>query len=384
VRGCEGVVLGAVLVLRHRNPKNQEKLMKVVPLVALAVCLLLPRISHAQSYDDTRIGGQWFLNFRVGKEGDETVSRFGVDRAYINIRHRLSERWSGRITPDASLDREGDGEGDLKVRLKYAYIDFAFDDLGIFTAPHVEFGLAHRPWLDFEEHLNYYRYQGTMFTERNGLFNSADYGITLFSLIGGTMAEDYREKVNSAYPGRYGSLAVGVYNGGGYHGIERNTNKSLEGRLTLRPLPDVLPGLQFTYHGIYGTGNQVDDTDWTVNLLFVSWESQHLVVTAQQYWGRGDFKGNALDDLGDALRQDGFSLFGEYRFTNPHVSVLARYDRFDDTPDVDGGESDRIIGGVAYHLEGHSKIVVDYDVESRDGFDTAAERYLKVGVEFSF
>ncbi len=358
--------------------------MKAVSLVALVSVALLPRVLGAQATSPTTIGGQWYLNFRVGKEGGETVSRFGVDRAYINIRHRLSERWSGRITPDVSVDREGDGEGDLKVRLKYAYADFAWDDVAIFTAPHVEFGLVHRPWLDFEEHVNYYRYQGTMFTERNGLFNSADYGITLFSLLGGTMDADYRGKVNSAYPGRYGSFAVGVYNGGGYHGIERNTNKSLEGRLTVRPLPDVIPGLQFSYHGVYGTGNQEDDTDWTVNQLFVSWESEHLVLTGQQYWGRGNYRGTAVDAGGDALEQDGYSLFAEYRFIKPHVSVLGRYDRFDDTPGVDGGEGGRIVAGLAYHLRGHSKLVVDYDVESRDGFDTAEERYLKLGVEFSF
>jgi hypothetical protein len=358
--------------------------MKAAPLLALVACVLAPRVSNAQSSSPTTIGGQWYLNYRIGKDGGETVSRFSVDRAYINIRHRLSERWSGRITPDASVDRGGDGEGDLKVRLKYAYADFAFGDFAIFTAPHLEFGLAHRPWLDFEEHLNYYRNQGTMFVERNGLFNSADYGITLFSLLGGTMDDEYRGKVNSAYPGRYGSIAIGIYNGGGYHGIERNTNKSLEARLTLRPMPDVIPGLQFTYHGIYGKGNQVDDTDWTVNLLFVSWESEHLVLTGQQYWGRGDFKGSAVDAADNALEQDGFSLFGEWRLAKPHVSVLGRYDFFDDTPGVDGGENGRIIAGVAYHLKGHSKILLDYDVESRDGFDTAETRYFRLGIEFSF
>ncbi len=362
--------------------------MRAVWLPVILVLMLGPQLSRAQSAISeaarSTIGAQWFLSFRAGETDGETVSRFTVDRGYIVIRHRLTERLSGRITPDVSVDREGDGEGDLKVRLKYAYVDYAFGDLGIFTDPHIEFGLVHRPWLDYEEHLNYYRGQGTMFLERNDIFNSADYGVTLFSLLGGEMDEGYRERVNSRYPGRYGSLAVGLYNGGGYHGIERNTNKTLEGRLTLRPLPDVIPGLQLSYQGVYGRGNQDDTPDWTVNLLFVSWESEHLVLTAQRYWGKGDFKGTAVDSDGVALPQDGFSWFGEVRLSQPHVSLLTRYDSFDEDSDNAGGNIKRIIAGVAYHIEGHSKLLLDYDVDSRDGFETAESRLLKFSVEFNF
>lgn len=358
--------------------------MKVVRPLVIALHALALLSSHARAQTATTIGGQWFLSYRTGQGAGEEVNRFSVDRGYIVIRHRLTERWSGRITPDVSVDREGDGEGDLEVRLKYAYVDFRLDDAWIFTDPHVEFGLVHRPWLDYEEHTAYYRSQGTMFLERNGIFNSADYGVTAFSLFGGRMNDEYRSRVNSRYPGRYGSIAVGVYNGGGYHAIERNTNKSVEGRLTLRPLPDVVPGLQFSYQGVYGHGNQASDTDWTVNLLFASWETHHLVLTGQHYWGIGNFKGTAVDDEGRAVPQDGFSLFGEVRLDQPHISLLARYDVFDDTPNLAGGESARIIAGIAYHIKGHSKLLLDYDVESRDDFASAESRLLHFGVEFNF
>ncbi|KPJ95438.1 MAG: hypothetical protein AMS18_02905 [Gemmatimonas sp. SG8_17] len=362
--------------------------MRALWLPLLVALMFDPQLCRAQSTSSeaarTTIGGQWFLSYRVGETGGEGLSGFTVDRGYIVIRHRLTEHLSGRITPDVSVDREGDGEGDLEMRLKYAYVDYAFADLGFFTDPHVEFGLVHRPWLDYEEHLAYYRVQGTMFLERNDIFNSGDYGATLFALLGGEMDDEYRERVNPQYPGRYGSFAVGLYNGGGYHGIERNKNKTLEGRLTLRPLPDVMPGLQFSYQGVYGRGNQVDTPDWTVSLLFASWESEHLVLTGQRYWGNGNFKGTAVDSAGKALPQDGFSLFTELRLGYPHLSLIARYDFFDEYPDGDGGGSKRLIVGVAYHIEGHSKLLLDYDVESRDGFETAESRLLKFGVEFNF
>jgi hypothetical protein len=365
--------------------------MKAAPLLAVAVCLLVPRMVQSQetpprpeSEPRTTIGGKWYLNDRIGKIGDTDVHRFGVDRGYIIIRHRLTDRLSGRITPDVSVDREGDGEGDLEVRLKYAFVDYLLPEFAFFTEPHVEFGLVHRPWLDFEEHVNYYRVQGTMFIERNHIINSGDYGVTLFSLLGGQMGEEYRARVSSRYPGRYGSLAVGLYNGGGYHAIEKNADKSLEGRLTLRPLPDYLPGLQFSYQGVYGKGNTEGKPDWTANLVFVSWESPYIVVTGQYFWGKGNQRGTALQPNEEALPQNGYSVFGEGHIWKDVLSLTARYDYFDDTHEVDGGESQRVIAGVAYHVEGHSKLLLDFDAESRDGFDTWDSKLWKFSVEFSF
>ncbi|MBD3386725.1 hypothetical protein GF407_17615 [candidate division KSB1 bacterium] len=91
---------------------------------------------------------------------------------------------SGRITPDISVDREGDGEGDLEMRLKYCYIDFKLPDFYLFTIPAIEFGLVHRPWLHYEDKINGYRAQGTMFLERNNIINSGDYGVTFTALLG--------------------------------------------------------------------------------------------------------------------------------------------------------------------------------------------------------
>lgn len=54
---------------------------------------------------------------------------------------------------------------------------------------------------------------------------------------------------------KYGTFSIGIYNGGGYHAMEENTNKTVESRLTFRPFPQTIPGLQFSYNMIYGKGN---------------------------------------------------------------------------------------------------------------------------------
>lgn len=357
----------------ERSPFLSRSLLCVVLL-----SLGYPAVGSAQTGNPTTIGGTWYLNYRTGKDGDDTFNRFGIDRGYINIRHRLTDRWSGRITPDVTVD----ALGDAKVRLKYAYGDVRLDDLGFLTSPHVEFGLAHRPWLDYEEHVDLYRYQGTMFLERNHLFNSADFGATFFALLGGEVDQSFQENVTSAYPGRWGSVAFGVYNGGGYHAPERNENKSLETRISLRPFPDGAPGLQVSYTGVVGKGNTEEAPDWRINDLMVSWETPDVALTAQRYWGVGDFKGEMVAEDGEAFDQDGFSLFGEWKLHGPSVSLVARYDSFNS--DAVDGDSDRFIAGVAYHIQGHSMLMADLDIESPDGFDTIRTRVLKLGLEFNF
>jgi hypothetical protein len=195
-----------------------------------------------------------------------------------------------------------------------------------------------------------------MFIERNDTFNSADIGVTFVSLLGGTMPEDYQKKVNKYYPGRYGSMSLGVYNGSGYHASEKNENKVLEGRLTIRPLPDIIPGLQFSYFGTTGNGNKDTEPDWRTNLGFVSFEHEYVVLTGQYYWGKGNQKGADEND------KDGYSFFAEVK---PHkkFSIIGRYDRFDPNKDAKDDENNRYIVGAAYHLAKPHKnmIVLDYD-----------------------
>jgi len=103
------------------------------------------------------ISGQWFMGYQYGDKGGNSVNVFNVKRGYIIIKKQITETISGRITPDISLDQEGDGRGDIELRLKYLYVKLKLPSVKIFTKPYIEFGLAHRPWLDFEEHMYRYR-----------------------------------------------------------------------------------------------------------------------------------------------------------------------------------------------------------------------------------
>jgi len=331
----------------------------------------------------TKITYQWFLSHTYGDVGDDTMNAFSVNRGYINIETKYDSWVSSRITPDVTVDKEGDGAGDLKLRLKYAYMKLHFPATSVFSKPELEFGLVHRPWLDFEEHVNHFRAQGTMFMERNHLFNSADYGVTVMSLLGGEMDDNYKKSVNSKYAGRYGSAALGLYNGGGYHALENNQNKVVEGRLTVRPLPDIVPGLQLSYFGAFGKGNQPDAPDWNLSAGFVSMESARYVLTGTYYLGSGNAGGSALDVAGEAAPQTGYSAFGELKIPEAKASVFGRYDYFDENTDVDDDETWRVIGGIAYHFHGKHQAILDYDrAEAADG--SLVQSLVKFTVEVHY
>ena len=124
-----------------------------------------------------------------------------------------------------------------------------------------------------------------------------DFGISFFTLLGGEIDDAYQKAVNKENPGLYGSLAVGILNGGGYHSPEFNQNKSIEYRLTIRPLPGLMPGLQFSYQGVRGKGNRGSEPEWTLDALFVSFESRYLRLSGQQVKGVGNSSGSMIGDM---------------------------------------------------------------------------------------
>jgi len=326
------------------------------------------------------IGGQWFFAYL----DNEKENLFTVTRGYINVNVRLNETFSGRITPDMSLDQEGDGIGSLELRLKYVYLKWKMPDILFLSKSYLEMGLVHRPWLDFEEHINNYRVQGTMFVERNNLINSADFGVTFLTLFGGEINENFQKNVNETYPGLYGSMAIGIYNGGGYHALEENKNKSIETRISIRPFPQIIPGLQLSYHGVYGKGNVRNEPDWTVNMGFFSWDHENVVITGTYYSGLGNFAGSAIDTLGNPYSQDGYSVFGEYTIQKLNIGVMSRYDFFRQTRYGMIGKSKRYIFGIAYYFYKQSKFLLDYDVYEEDSFLKEKLSQFQASIEVRF
>jgi len=363
---------------------------QVALVAAMGICIFITfstlyaddNLDAYEGVKDIKIGGHWFLTYLTGKVNTESrVNEFVINRGYINVYKKLSENLVGRITPDVSVDHEGDGLGDVELRLKYAYLITKLKDLGFLKKPYFEFGLVHRPWIDYEQHINQYRVQGTMFLERVKLFNSADFGVTFTSFLGGELEEEYQQ-VSKAYPGKFGSFSIGIYNGGGYHAIEVNENKPVETRLSLRPLNKKLPGLQFHYTGAYGKGNSDISPDWYLNAGMVSFESPRFTFTGQYFFARGNSYGSYVDDDGVAKPSQGYSVFGDFKIPTKNLTLFARYDYWNGNE----GESvtHRTIAGAAYHFVDKSKVLIDYDLYRESSSGDAKSGFFELAIEIKF
>jgi hypothetical protein len=332
-------------------------------------------------FNGITFSGQWFLSYQNEKINNVTSNEFLLKRGYITFQKKFSDNFSARITQDVVVDREGDGEGDVEIRLKYGFLRWQFDGGTFFYKPSIDFGMVSRPWIDFEQSINKYRVQGTMFLERSGILSSADYGITFTSLLGGEVSEEYQKEVNKTFPGKYGSLAIGVYNGGGYHAIEKNENKMIDGRISIRPFPESITGLQFNLAGAIGKGNVESSPDFNSVAGTISYESKLISTSATFYRGTGFENGGKLDSFGKPLKNCGYSFFADLNVPNSSFSIIGRYDYFNSQSKPTVSISKRFIAGIAYYFFGESKILLDYDHISRT---TGDDFIFELAVEFRY
>jgi hypothetical protein len=316
-----------------------------------------PAEATPTAFPRVRVGSTGFISYQDGQTAGADYSKFVIKRAYVNVNTVVNSYFSARVTPDVTQDAT---TGEMKCRLKYAFGTFSTATLGFLTKPYVSFGMVQTPWLEFEEKIDLYRMQDALPMDRAGLISSADTGVVVGALFGGEMSDEYEKTISSAFPGRYGSFAIGVYNGGGYTASEQNTNKPVEGRLSIRPLPDVLPGFQLSYFGVSGRGNTAAEPKWTLSAGALTFESRQLNLVGMYFTGKGDLAGKAVDQNGAALDRNGWSGFAEVKPT-ADWSVIGRYDYV--RPDTTTPLKDftHTIAGVAYHLGNRNDLLLDYE-----------------------
>jgi predicted porin len=244
-------------------------------------------------------------------------------------------------------------------------------------------------WLDFEEHVDLYRMRDKMFMERSGMFNSADFGLTLTGGFGEDLPDEYKEEVNDHYTARNGSFAVGVYNGTGYHGNEQNEDKTVQGRITVRPLPEVIPGFQLSGLAIIGEGNQEGEPDeipnWKAYNAMASYQFPRGTLTAQYSWGEGNQKGSWTEpgDPSEATDYEGYSLFGEYKI-GPHWRLIGGYDDLDRTPGTSDLSFTRWHGGIGYDFGGRNILLFDLDRRNWDDSDLETDTRFQTVMQVKF
>jgi hypothetical protein len=279
------------------------------------------------------------------------ASAFSVARTYINITGNISHRVAFRMTPDVSRETNATPSlsGSLVYRMKYGYAQFNLDDwTGNWKQTFVRVGIQQTPFIDAEESVYRYRFQGTLFAERDGGLSSSDAGAAFHTNL----------------PGNYGDIHVGVYNGEGYSKAETNDQKSLQGRATLRPFPKsgfALKGLRVT--GYVNRDHLVKEADRSRAMASIFYE--HSRVNAGFDYLRG--KNQNLPLSGAAALSDGWSVFVTpfFKEKGNGLEGLFRYDSFRANRLIDARQN-RTIAGLAYwfpHPGGASTAALLLDFE---------------------
>ncbi|MBZ5640855.1 MAG: OprO/OprP family phosphate-selective porin [Acidobacteriia bacterium] len=214
--------------------------------VALALCVpafaqAAPAAGSAPA-DDTpsvKVGGTLFADFTYqtapqgsNSEGTYKPSSFNLTRAYINVTGNLSHRISFRFTPDIKQETKADADvkGSYVFRTKYAYGQFSLEDW-FPKGSWVRLGVQPTPYPGYMDDIYRYRFQGSAFTDREKLLGTADTGVS----------------AQFSFPGSYGDVHFGLFNGETYTGAETSDQKAYQIRAAFRPVPasPALKGLRF-------------------------------------------------------------------------------------------------------------------------------------------
>jgi hypothetical protein len=324
--------------------------------------------------DDTpaiRVGVTIFADYTVNLDPkikdadghDVTLSQFQIGRSYINVTGNISHSIAFRVTPDI-VRESGLGSalnGSYTFRLKFAYLEWSLDK-HLQTGSFARFGMQQNPYHEMFDAVYRYRFQGTLFVEREGYVASADAGAAF--------------RYN--FPGNYGDVQTGFFNGENFIRFEVNDQKSFRTRGTVRPLPNhgALKGLRFT--GYYDKDAYVKNADRTRAMFTASFEHPYV---------NGAFEYLATRDQTSATRTpaDGraWSVFVTPRTTIGWEGLF----RFDHTVPDKANKSqvrERAIAGVAYWFPQHSGVttalMLDVDNATFDGFSPSQATQRRIAL----
>ena len=309
----------------------------MTPRLLLVLALLLgPAAARAQNpppaapapepdYPIVRVGVLSYVQYDAELKNRDSFNAFDVTRGYININGQLASNVRFRVTPDVRRVTDSSLAGTLVMRIKYAFVEL--DNL-TGARSWVRFGAHQTPWLDFEESINRYRVQGTVFSERENLIpGSSDFGVGLFTPVG-----------------KFIDIQTGVYNGEGYAQTDTNKYKSAQGRLTLRPFAGRGIANGFRLSGFYNAGWYAADRPRRLGIVMGSFEHTNLVATAQYVKATENPSAIAPRDID----RSGSSGFLEVRQGLSGWAGIARVDLFDPDESLGNNSQRRIIAGGAY------------------------------------
>lgn len=292
-------------------------------------------------------------------------SSFNIARAYLNLTGSVNHFITFRVTPDIARET-GTGSslaGSQTFRLKYAFAQVALDDWTTHGS-WVRVGVQQTPFVDYSEGIYRYRWQGTVFAEREGFITSSDAAISGHWNI----------------PNGYGDFHGGFYNGEGYSKAEANNEKAIQFRASVRPLP-----LGGVWRGLRLTGFLVDDhyvegakRQRTIGQITY----EHPLVNAGIELLSAKDRTSITKAEVDAK---GYSIWATPKLGDKGWELLLRHDQLTPNKSINSQKRKRDIAGLAYWLPNLNKlsaaVMLDRDSLKQSGFTPVRVNDTRYGLK---
>ncbi|EQB39344.1 hypothetical protein M947_07745 [Sulfurimonas hongkongensis] len=272
-----------------------------------------------------------------GPIAQKSTGNFELRRNYLQVKAYLLEDPKSylRVTLDTVYSSGKDDYADIFAKYAYIYLD----DILPFTG--VEIGMAHRPWIDYEEHQGWWmRSISKVFIEASEaahLTNSADLGF------------NFKTKTD------YFTSEIGIFNGEGYHGKngteeEIGSGNSAEWRLTgaflgngkMKRKPTKDSYFDASFYGQYNMDNSQNEVivngvnkvyDYKILGLHTVYNIPNFLIAAQYVQADND---GADKGLGTSqFNGEGYSINSSFRFgSKKEFSIIGRYDVWESENEV--------------------------------------------------
>jgi hypothetical protein len=377
-------------------------------------------------YTHTGFGPSFVDNLNQPGQGNNNYNTFDITRTYINFLFNPTNQLTFRFTPDiyrmigAANDKFGQSgaigttlDGNLGVRLKYAYVQYKdfLNGNEHTTGATIKFGMLPNPFIPWEEDMSGYRFVYDVPWNYVGL-SSAQAGLEM------SIPYKIGEK-------QYIDDEFGVFTNANYKQLEQTDNPQVMARVSAYPFGALwrFDGLGITGFYNYGYGNTTPDLynvptalkgpnahiervaallhyttpDWQ---LVGEYDWGHNAFSTSNLWsgsGPGDAFGfptclpaqtapNSctspktppglgtpgfadITTLAQALlnngrsQQSGFDFFGRYHIPTTPLTVFGIFQWFQPNTQVDKDPFDfqRWVVGVSYQYNEYLRLAVDSD-----------------------
>lgn len=381
--------------------RTTERLRIAVTVSVLMLALVNggARAADENPLEGLKLTGEAYIDWSRYDIQDATSNEFSLKRGYVTVTKKANSWLSFRYTMDVKLaststtvtQEVGDEpitvkpanvlDGNYVFRTKYLFAEMLLGDAGFLSDLRARIGMQHVGPDDFEQSMNPYRAQDRNWLERSGLYGTADLGVGLNGAFGGKL-DDAKGKTGSAkYDGRLGSFQLALTNGSGYDKAEKNENKLVSGRVSVRPVAAAAPGLQLTAAGAFGKDNTLDGddavgVDFNFLMGMVSWQSPLFTAYGQYVISENNQAGGYKDVAYTGLRGRSWSAFASVRLPDAD----SRWALFGRTSFVDPDASDDVTtsdqetgvtvltGGVSYDLAKGNMFIAAFDHTSYDPY----------------